>query len=146
MAAPTNYIGIVTVFGIDGTIAYTGLATTDSLLESASLEDTTEEHEAKDRWGEVVGMKLFNPRTNITINFYPAKEAGSGAIAAAKDNVALPAKGSKVTIADMPGSAFDGTTWLYIQGGTIELTNTGDAKMVLPLRKYRTDIAATANT
>ena len=146
MAAPTHYIGTVTVWGLDGTMAYTGIATTANLLESASYEDTTEEHEAKDRWGEVVGVKLFNPRENLTINFFPSSVAGSASIAAAAANVLLPPKGAKVTIADMPGSHLDAATWLYLGGGNIELSNSGDVKMVLPLRKYRTDIAATANT
>lgn len=150
MAAPT-FIGYVTVWGIDGTMAYTGMATADNILEQLSYEDTTKEHETKDKQGETIGLKLWDPKKMLTINFFPAKAAGGGSIAAAKLVVDLPARGSKVTVAAMVGAGspvFDlnGTTWLYVGGGRIELNQENEVKMVLPLRRYNTDIAATANS
>jgi hypothetical protein len=145
MAAPTQ-IGTVTVWGIDGTVAYTGLASTDNILEAANLEDDIDEFERKDAQAEVVGLRLYNPCKKVELTFYPSKPAGSGAIAAAKANVVLPAKGAKVTLAGFAGSVYNDTTWLYIKGGRIEEGNEGEAKIVLPLRRYNTDIAATANT
>ena len=150
MAAPT-FIGYVTVWGIDGTMAYTGMATTDNILEGMSYEDGTKEHETKDKQGETIGLRLWDPKKTLTVNFYPGKVAGTGAIAAAKLNADLPAKGAKVTIAAMQAAAspvFDpnSASWLYVGGGRIEFANEGECKMVLPLRRYNTDIAATANT
>lgn len=145
MAEPT-FIGKVTVWGIDGTMTYTGVATTDNVMDTVNYEDTVEEHELKDHKGITVGVKLVNPRENLTINFWPAEPAGAGSIAAAKTNVVLPAKGSKVTIASMSGSPLNGTDWLYLGGGSIEESHEGDVKMTLPLRRYSTDIAATANS
>ncbi len=150
MAAPT-FIGYVTVWGIDGTMAYTGMATADNILEGMSYEDGTKEHETKDKQGETIGLRLWDPKKTLTVNFYPGQAAGTGSIAAAKLEVDLPARGSKVTIASMPAAGspvFDtnGTTWLYVGGGRIEFGNEQECKMVLPLRRYNTDIAATANS
>ena len=68
MAAPT-FLGYATVHGIDGTVT-NGLwaGDTDAIMqESLTAEDTIQEHEAKDKLGEVKGLKLWNPRRNITI-------------------------------------------------------------------------------
>jgi len=139
-------IGVVTVFAIDGTLAYTGLASTDNIIEGAGLEDDCDEIERRDKSGEVVGVRTYNENKRIEISFLPSKPAGTGAIAAAKANVVLPARGAKVTLASFAGSVFNDTTWLYIRGGRIEQTNEGELKMTLPLRRYAVDIAATANT
>jgi hypothetical protein len=152
MSVPTQ-IGVVTVWGIDGNLVYTGLLAADNLLERISYEDGTDEHESRDKDGEVIGVKLWNRVAKLTIDFYPSKPAGGGSIAAAKANVILPAKGSKVTIAGMPvncgvnsgsGTAFP--QWVYFGGGGIEFSNNGECKMKLPLRAYNNDIAATANS
>lgn len=162
MAAPT-FIGICTVWGIDGTIQYTGPATaTDSVdpfqIESYRFNDGTDLHEGRDKQGEVNRVQLYNPKREMDIKFFPAASAGTGSIAKAKMNMALPTKGAKVTIASMAGNGTAGvegaggtavqniSTWLYLGGGSIEESNTGEAYMNLHLVRYNTDIAATANT
>lgn len=146
MAEPTH-IGTVTVWGIDGTVAYSGLASTENLPETVSLEDGTDEHESKDAKGEVVGLKLFNPVARATVKVYPSKAAGTGAIAAARANIILPVKGAKVTLAGFhANSGLNSSAWIYAGGGSQEYNNVGEVALNLPLRKYNTDIAATANT
>jgi hypothetical protein len=154
MAAP-SYFGTVTVWGAEGTLLYTGLAAADNLLETLSYEDDAEEHESKDRLGETVGLKIWNPCPKLNVSFYPCKAAGVGAIAGAKANVVLPARGAKVTLAGFPPNTassdaaadiINRTTWLYVKGGKIEFKNTGEVMITLPVRRYNTDIAATANT
>jgi len=145
MSAPTQ-IGTVTVWGLDGTLLFSGLIAADNILESISLEDDAEELERKDKLGETVGLRVWDPKKRIEVSFYPSKPAGTGAIAGAKTNVVLPTKCAKVEIAGMPGSLFNDTTWLYVKGGRVEGANEQEMKITLPLRKYATDIAATANT
>ena len=145
MSAPT-FLGYATVHGIDGTIAYTGMATTDNLFESLTAEEQVQEHEAKDKTGETVGLKLWNRRRNLTIKFYPAKTAAGGAIAAAKLLVDLPVVGAVVTIASdaeaaSPNFGINSAKWIYAGGGSINKTNSDDVYMTLPLRRYATDIS-----
>lgn len=148
MAEPIS-LGLVTIHGIDGNLAYTGLATTENTIESVSLQDLSKEHETLDSKGDVKGLKLWQGRRNLTIKFYPTMAAGSS-IATTKTKAVLPAVGSKVTIAGMPpvvGTAetvMNSVSWIYAGGGTYDLTQEGDLVMSLPLRKYATDISTPA--
>lgn len=138
MAAPTQ-IGVVTVWGVDGTLAYTGLASTDNVLESVDLNDEAEVTRRRDNLGETKGVLIWDPRKTITVTFYPSDPSD---ISDSKDNIVLPAKGSTVTLASFPtNSGLNETTWIYEQGGSIGFTNEGEAKITLPLVKYNTDIS-----
>lgn len=146
MAEPT-YLGEVFIFGLDGTLAYSGMATSGNEPQRGSYQDEISRHDSKNKKGETIGVQLFNPNPKITITFMPkADSTGAGAIADAKSNMVLPAKGSKVTLAGFPpvvGS--DGTInsaqWLYLGGGAIELTNEAEVVMTLPLERFNTDMA-----
>lgn len=142
MAAPTQ-IGTVTVWGVDGTLAYTGLASTDNVLEGIDLSDDAEVTRRRDNLGETKGLLIWDPVKRITITFVPSDPSD---ISDAQDNIVLPAKGSTVTLAAFPAnSGLNETTWIYEQGGSIAFTNEGEVKMTLPLTKYNTDISTAAS-
>lgn len=153
MANEPTYIGRVFVWGLDGTLAYTGLTTAQNEPQRLSYRDEISRHDSKDKKGETIGIQLYNPNPKITVTFMPCQTAGGGSIALSKQNVVLPAKGSKVTLAGFPpntGTAEDvsvnSAKWIYFGGGGIEFTNEGEVVMTLPLEKFNTDIAATANS
>lgn len=139
-----NQIGRAVVFGIDGGFQYSGVAVAIDVnsneLTRVSFEDQANKHESKDRRGETIGLVFWNSRAKITLNFYPCATAGVGALDLARVNVVLPDVGSLVEIEDMPGQLINGN-WIYEGGGTIEMTNEAEVKMVLPLMKYSTDIS-----
>jgi hypothetical protein len=152
MAEPT-YIGRVTVWGLDGKLAYTGLLVGENEPTRLTYTDEIARHDSKDRKGETIGVQLYNPTPKLDISFIPCAPMGVGAIAASKQKVVLPAKGSKVTVSEFPpnvGTAEDVTInsakWLYLGGGSIDFTNEGEAVINLPLHKFNTDIAQTANS
>ncbi len=152
MSEPT-FIGTVTVHGIDGTLAYTGLATAKNLLRKVSYKDTIQKKQTKDSKAKTVGVKGWDPSPEISISFAPCEPAGSGSIAAAKTRVVIPAFGSKVTLAGFPpdaataeGVSFNSAKWLYLGGGSIEVGDEDDIMINLDLTKFTDDIAATPNT
>jgi hypothetical protein len=150
MTEPT-YLGYATIHGLDGTLAYTGLAVTDNLLESLSYQDLCKEMETLDGKGEVVGLKLWQKKKTCTIKFYPGEDALAGAVAAAKLNAVLPAIGSKVTLAAFPPvvataeSIINSAKWIYAGGGSYDFTREGDLVLTLPLRRYATDLSTVTN-
>jgi hypothetical protein len=151
MAEPI-FLGQATVHGIDGTLAYTGVATTDNIIDSVNFVDGVKEQEVLDGKGEVVGLKLWQKKRTITIKFYPSEPAAAGAVATAKTNAVLPAIGSKVAIAAMPpvvgtadSAVINSAKWIYAGGGSYDFTREGDLVMTLPLRLYTNDLATTTN-
>lgn len=148
MAEPTH-IGKVFVWGLDGTLAYSGLLTTENEPSDLTYKDEISRHESKDRKGETCGIQLYDPHPQITIKFMPCSAStGSGQIANARTKVVLPTKGSKVTVAAFPpntGTAEDVTInsakWIYLGGGEISLNNEKEVEITLPLEKWSTDFA-----
>ena len=138
-------IGKAIVWGISGTMAYTGMATTSNEPQSVEYTEEYQKHLSKTKLGETIGAYYFDKQESLTIDFYPCADAGSNAIATAEAAVVLPAVGSKVTIASMKGSVLNDTTWIYEGGGKISEGNDHEVKMTLPLRQYSTDIS-TATT
>ncbi len=156
MAEPT-FIGRAYVFGLDGTIAYSGwaaMATTDNDPRALEYKDDVQRHDITDKKGTTVGILLFNGNPKITVHFYPSKAAGSGTIASAKTIVSLPTKGSKVTLAGFPpavGTAEDfinSAKWIYLGGGSVAFKSDGVVEITLPLERFSDNatIADTANS
>lgn len=148
MASEPTFVGEVYIFGLDGTLAYSGMATTGNEPQRAGYQDEISRHDSKDKKGATVGVQLFNPNPKITITFMPKADAtGGGAIADAKSNMVLPAKGSKVTLSGFPPvvataeDTINSTKWLYLGGGSIDFTNDQEVVMTLPLEKFATDLA-----
>lgn len=151
MAEPT-YVGRVYVHGLDGTLAYTGLATTQNELKTLNYRDEVSRKDTLDKKGETVGVRLYNPNPKISVTFFPCQPMGAGSIANSKLRVVLPARGAKITLAGFPPNTataedlINSTAWIYFSGGEVEFTDEGEAKITLPLEKFSTDLAATANS
>ena len=148
MSEPT-FIGRVFVWGLDGTLTYTGLAVAENEPQKLSFQDAVSRHNSKDKKGKTIGVQLWDPNPKITVTFMPCASApGAGAIAIAKTKVVLPARGSKATLTGFPpntGTAEDvsinSAGWLYLGGGGIEFTNEGEVVITLPLEKFSDDLA-----
>lgn len=151
MAEPT-FIGRVYIHGLDGTLAYTGMATANNELKTLNYRDETRRADTKDKKGETVGVRLWDPNPKISVTFFPCEAMGAGSIATAKTRAALPSKGAKVTLAGFPPNTataedvVNSAKWIYFGGGELEFTDEGECRMTLPLEKFNTDIAATANS
>lgn len=139
-------IGKAIVWGISGTMVYTGMAATSN-NEPTGVDYTEkyQQHFAKSKQGETVGAYLWDKQEEMTIDFYPCADAGAGKIADAIAAIALPAIGDKVTIAAMKGGVLNDTTWIYLGDGKISEGNDHEVKMTLPLKQFSTDIS-TATT
>ena len=152
-AIQPTYIGQAYVFGLDGTLAYTGLATTANELRSLEYRDEVKRTDVQDKKGQTVGVMLYDPNPKITITFYPCQPAGAASILGAQTNSVLPALGAKVTLAAFPpvvgtaeSTVIKSLKWIYLGGGSYRFSNDGVLEMTLPLEKFASDLAATANT
>lgn len=134
-------LGKAIVWGINGTMAYTGMATTANEPQSVDYTETYEEHESKSKAGETVGLYLFNKKEDLTIDFYPCDPSVTATAEAA---IVLPAIGAKVTIAAMKGAVLNDSIWIYKGGGKISEGFDHEVKMTLPLRQYSSDISTAA--
>ncbi len=152
MAEPTH-IGRVFVFGLDGTLSWTGTAaaaqaTNENEPQEATATDDVTRHVSKDKKGETIGLQLYDPNPKVRVTCMPCAAAtGAGAIASARAQVFLPAKGSAVTLASFPagpGSGedyFNASAWLYLGGGEITLNNEREAVVTMTLERFNTALA-----
>lgn len=156
MSEPT-FVGRCYIWGLDGTLAYTGIATSENEMQSMTYKDDCQRHDSKDKKGRTVGVQLWNPNPKVTIKFMPCVDAASGAIATAKTKLQLPPRGSRVTLAGFPpdigtgedldqNPGINSATWIYFQGGEITFNNEKEVEMSLPLERFETNIAEIANT
>jgi hypothetical protein len=136
-------VGKAVVFGLDGSITYTGIGTLE--LQSGSLEHRFELYENKNKEGEVQGAVAFNPTLEFTLDFLPVSAGtGAGALASAKTGLKLPTPLAKVTLSGFAHADLN-TDYVYVGGGKIAFDQANPAKMSLPIRRYRTDISTPAS-
>lgn len=128
--------GRASVFAIDGTLAYTGVATIDNEVQAANMTDEFDVVELMDRRGEVIGKAARNRRRTLTIDFIPTDASTSNpqTEAGAKANVAFPDKLALVTLASFGITDIDGD-WNYVGGGTVGMTAEGYIRMTLTLAR-----------
>lgn len=126
--ATITQVGQVTVRGIDGTVAFTGMATTNNKLIARSFQKLTDENEAKDGDGAVFSKAYLNRRRKMTIDIIPF-DAASNTLAAAKAKVLLLDNGTKVTIASSSIALFDGD-WHLTGTPTIREANDGTSLII----------------
>lgn len=153
MASEPTFVGRVFVFGLDGTLAWSGpaaaaVAANENEPQDASVTDDITRHVSKDKKGETIGIQLYDPNPKVRVTCMPCAAAtGAGAIAAAKLNVMLPKKGSNVTLAGFPAGPgagedyFNSTAWKYLGGGEIALNNEREAVITMTLERFNTDLA-----
>lgn len=126
--ATITTVGQVTVRGIDGTVAFTGMATTNNKLIARSFQKLTDENEAKDGDGAVFSKAYLNRRRKMTIDIIPF-DAATNTLAAAKAKVLLLDNGAKVTIASSSISLLDGE-WHLTGTPSIREANDGSSLII----------------
>lgn len=127
--------GRAAIYGIDGTIAYTGVASTEAEIQGMNLTDDFDSTDLMNRDAEVIGTASRNPRQSITVDVVIVQAPGGGqSIATAKGNFALPAQMAIVALADFGITALNGD-WNYAGGGTAAFTTDGYMRLSLPLRR-----------
>ena len=134
--------GRAAVFGVNGAIAYTGVAAPSAqVLQSAELTDNFDLAELKSQVGEIIGLAKTNHRREFKIDFVPSSDGTSGnnTLANARLSLKLPTPLSQVVTSGFDHADYNGN-WTYIGGGTISVSGEGYCKMTLPLRQYDTDI------
>lgn len=108
-------LGRFTVWGTPGTIAFTGFATTDSALKSASVVDNLTVADARDGDGYIFGSRVRRDSQTLTVKLIP--HSGTS-LATAQALLAYPGPGALVTMAGFNDSLIDGT-WNYIGGAQV---------------------------
>lgn len=130
MAAITT-IGAVTVRGIDGTVAFTGMATSANKWIGRSLRKTTTENEALDGNGGVFSKAYMNRKRRATIRIIPFVASGTSTpLAAAQALMLLVDNGSQVTIAGSGIALWNGT-WHVTGEPALEESNDGSPAMIV---------------
>ena len=132
--------GKFSIFGIDGTLAYTGVGATFNSVVGIGLKDKFDIAELKDKGNNVISESPTNRRAEVSFDIIIFDPATPGTIATAKSKVVLPYPLAVVTIADMGITYLDGT-WNYVGDGEINFTVEGYVKMTLPCRRRGNDLA-----
>jgi hypothetical protein len=124
--------GRATVFTASGTVAFTGVATTQNEVQNVSLSDEFDLVESRNRLGQTITQMAINVRQRLTVEITPHAITSSNTQAEAATAVALPEPLALVALASFEAGEFNGD-WNYLGGGSIGLTNTGAITMSLPL-------------
>ncbi len=126
--ATITTVGQVTVRGIDGTVAFTGMATTNNKLIARGFQKLTDENEAKDGDGAVFSKAYLNRRRKMTIDIIPF-DAATNTLAAAKAKVLLLDNGAKITLASSSITILDGD-WHLTGSPSIREGNDGSSLII----------------
>jgi len=129
--------GKVTVCGIDGTVAFTGLLATENKLVDWNFTGSATAGAQQDGLGGFITVSTSGKIHSASITIVPFDPASPGALATAKSKVVLPEELSKVIIA-APGLPIHGD-WHYARagGGNIQPDSSGQAlKVTIPLERF----------
>ena len=118
-------------FGFTGSDGISGsLFTGKIILQSADYESASDKEEIRSAAGEIVTETFYNQSKKANLEYIPTASSIAGVTA----NVTLPSIPTFVAIdtcVDMPVLA--GVSWVYKGGGKITKSNTGAAKISLPI-------------
>jgi hypothetical protein len=137
--------GRAAVFGLDGALTFTGIASDAShLLSSAQYTDDAEVKQdlIDPSTGECIGKVFGRKAKTCTIDVIPVSDGAPNTLANAAAAAVMPAIPCKVTLSAFKAAELN-ADWLYEGGGSISLTPDGYAKLTLPLKKYA-DSSSTA--
>ena len=128
-------LGAAVNFGFTGTdgIAESTTLTGKILLQSADTELAADEEQVRDSTGTLAARTFYNPYAKASLEYIPTGATKS----AAQTNTTLPAIGSILSItacASIP--SLIKTNWIVMPGGKITHSNTGSAKISLPLESH----------
>lgn len=127
--------GTAAVHTVPGTLAFTGLVTTQNRMVGASVQDEFAVAELRDGNNNVIGAFASGRVRRATFDIVPYDS--NGVLATAKSNVKLPDPLAVVTIAGFGVDELDGT-WNYVGGGSIALSTDGYIRVTLPCAQYDT--------
>lgn len=123
--------GAVGVFGIDGTVVWTGVVSGVVKLAGVGLTDNIAKAELKNQKGRTIGKTAYNRQHDVSIRVIPSDDAGN--LATAKSNVVIPPPLATVTISGHSIPALDGS--YNYEGGSINVTQEGYLEMTLNLSR-----------
>lgn len=122
------YLGKFTLWGNSGTVAYSGMLTTDnSVRGGARLRDDVRVSDARDGAGRIFASNVVRDQQTVTFDITPTSTTS---LAAAQGLVLLPPPGAVVTIDGIDSSIFDGT-WNYVGGGEVVLGASDEEPVVI---------------
>ena len=125
-----TYVGKVSVQGVSGTVAFTGVLVGENMLtDSVTVTDSFTVVKLKNGEGKTKGCAATDRKYDATFGIIPY----STTIGAARALVKLPGMLGAVTIAGV-GPCVNGR-WSYVGGGTVAATQTGYVKITLPCRR-----------
>ena len=128
--------GFVAVYGIDGTIAFGGLAKTENIVKGANLTDNFRVAKLSKN-GHIIGASAdeHTQSATFTLVVYDPTASTSN-LAAAKALVEMPAALGAVTADDFDVALYDGV-WTYVGGGSVTQREDGHLEITLPCERYK---------
>jgi hypothetical protein len=133
--------GKVAVYGIDGTIAFTGLVKTVNIVKGFSFTQNAREARLEQN-GHIIGGARDLSVRRISVTFCPFDSTAAGTpgstLAVAKDNLqaSIPPELGDLTIADWDVTIFDGT-WTAVGAISITTNEAGYAEVTVEGEQYR---------
>lgn len=137
----STLIGTASVFALDGvTVAYTSPAGVVGTPTGINFSDSASQAKAADASGQTFAVGFTEFEHSITVDLMRITDGTPGTTRqGAKDEVVLPAIGTKITLAGFEtgssGTLINGD-WNYVGGGTVNLSNNGFMKATLPLKRF----------
>mgnify|MGYP000305302336 FL=1 len=128
-------IGRYVVRGIAGTVNYTALVAANNKISALTYKKSFGVTEHRDGMGSVYAVTAGEPVEEIQVTLTPIAQTGATNITDAQSKVAVPGPLDPITIAGMPGSISNATTWVYVDGD-IRLSTDGTPEIQCTLRKY----------
>lgn len=139
--------GRACVFGIDGTITYSGkwvttatpnsptsMATSQMDMQSAGFNDQFEVTTLPNSSGEIIGKNARNRTQTLSIDLFILAASGVNTDADAQAAIKLPDPLAIVTLAGFNNTTFDGD-WNYEGPGAVNMTADGYARVSLTLSR-----------
>lgn len=124
--------GKVAVYGMDGTVAFTGMVKTANILKGFSMTQSGREARLEKN-GHVIGGARDVETRQISVSIVPYSSDTTPTLAEAKALVVIPPLLGDITIDDFDITIFDGT-WTSVgspsvsprEDGYLEITLTGE--------------------
>ena len=144
-----TYLGKVSVHGVNGQLAFTGVVVGDNIMTDGSMTHSFDTFKLKDGIGKTRGVAAVNEKNEATFTIIPigATEAEARAL------VIIPGMLGAVTVwgfcdataaALEPGVPYAGTNkinelrgrWTYVGGATVSASQGDFVKITIPCRRY----------
>lgn len=125
---PDTIAGVATIFGINGTVTYSGVTATIE-PEQADYEDQFDVAELTDKDGDIIAFAAHKPREEANFTLYI-----TGANLAAAEGLVKPGPLAEVTTANFQVAHYNGT-WNYIGGWKIMGKKDDFWKVQMPCRR-----------